>query len=246
MVRESRSSVSTSSSEREYARLAEFGGVLPRRKRLSFPGDLERRRLSRLRSLNEKTKQNELRIFFHGYSFYLLIYLFLSRSCRSRRSRSRSTPRSTPRSAPRSPPRSFDLKNGQKLFDQNSIWNENSRKIIEITYFERFRFSLDLLLTFFSLLRERLRFFSLLRDRLRFRSLDLWRISVYKIKIEQKWGKWANLLWTLLLLWATSAWRFLLFFFLPIFVLFGTFLFTLLLLIPWTRTTPAIRRNLLI
>lgn len=100
MVRESRSSVSISSSEREYARLAEFGGVLPRRKRLS-PGDLERRRLSRLRSLNEETIQNEFKDFFPGYSVYLLNYLFLSRSCRSRRSRSRS-------------PRSLDLGNGQK------------------------------------------------------------------------------------------------------------------------------------
>lgn len=51
MVRESRSSMSISSSEREYARLAEFGGVRPRRKRLS-PPDLERRRLSRLRDLS--------------------------------------------------------------------------------------------------------------------------------------------------------------------------------------------------
>lgn len=60
IVRESRSSISISSSEREYARLAEFGGVRPRRKRLSL-GVRERRRLSLLRdrSLDEKREQNQ-------------------------------------------------------------------------------------------------------------------------------------------------------------------------------------------
>lgn len=47
IVRASRSSRSISSSEREYARLAEFGGVLPRRYR-DLSGDFERRRLCSL------------------------------------------------------------------------------------------------------------------------------------------------------------------------------------------------------
>lgn len=60
IVRESRSSISISSSEREYARLAEFGGVLPRRNRLSF-GDRERRRLSLLRDRSLKKQQQIIR-----------------------------------------------------------------------------------------------------------------------------------------------------------------------------------------
>lgn len=82
IVRESLSSISTSSSERdrENARLAIFGGVRPLRKR-AFSGDRERRFLSLLRDLSLKI-QTHINISRTNEFLSKSIYFFFSFSWR--------------------------------------------------------------------------------------------------------------------------------------------------------------------